>query len=145
MGKSFMSRREHILKKKLIALLRDDGRGHHHAKYAQCLEPFDINIVPLGQQPETAAISFDNGVIYINEGFLVDPSTFYQLSTIIRHELCHNLLMHQIRMIKHLSDRFPKERLKTSMSLQELFNVLMDFEISNLKYSDDDKQIVRNT
>ena len=145
MGKSFMSKREQILKKKLIELLRDDGKGHHHAKYARCLEPFDINIVPLGKQPETAAISFDTGTIYINEGFLVDPATFYQLNTIIRHELCHNLLMHQIRMIKHLEDRFPKEHLTTSKSLHNILNILEDFEISNLKYSDYDKNIVRNT
>ena len=68
--KEFMSKKEQALKKRLIALLKDDGRGHYHAKYAERLVDFDVKIVPLGQEPSTAAISFDTGVIYINEGFL---------------------------------------------------------------------------
>ena len=40
-----MTKREKALKKKLIALLRDDGKGHRHAKYAERLEDFIIKIV----------------------------------------------------------------------------------------------------
>ena len=45
--REFMGDTEKRLKRKLIALLRDDGKGNHHAKYAERLEKFDIQIVPL--------------------------------------------------------------------------------------------------
>lgn len=142
--KSFMTKREKILKRKLINLLKDDGRGHHHARYAAVLELFDVNIVPLNRQPSTAAISFDDGIIYINEGFLQDDATFYQLNVIMRHELCHNLLMHQVRMVKKLSE-IPESNLRLSMSIHELCNIIEDFEISNKKYTAEDKETVRHT
>ena len=65
-AKEYMTDTEKALKKRLIALLKNDGRGHRHAKFAARLADFDVKIVPLGKQPETAAISFDEGVIYIN-------------------------------------------------------------------------------
>ena len=100
-ARRFMTNRETTLKNKLIDLLRDDGKGHHHAAYAKRLALFDINIVPLSVDPNfTAAISFDDGIIYIGEGFLTDPNTFFQLNVILRHELAHNLMMHQILLIK---------------------------------------------
>ena len=62
-ARHFMTDREKKLKKKLIDLLRDDGKGHRHAKYAERLKKFDINIVPLKAEPMfTAAISFDEGI-----------------------------------------------------------------------------------
>ena len=143
--RDFMSQSEKILKKKLINLLKDDGKGHHHAKYAAVLEKFIVQIVPLGKEPSTAAISFDEGIIYINQGFLRDPETFWQLNVIIRHELCHNLLMHQIRMIKYLKNTIPELNLRTSMSIHELLNIIEDFEISNKKYTAEDKDTVRHT
>ena len=142
-SRDFMTDKEIKLKKKLIALLKDDGKGHHHAKYAARLAKFNVNIVPVGKEPSTAAISFDDGIIYINEGFLRDPKTFYQLNVLMRHELCHNLLMHQIRMMKHITS-LPWSHVKMSSSIHELLNIIEDFEISNKKYSAEDKQIVRN-
>ena len=101
--KHFMTPHEIALRKRLEALLKDDGKGHHHAKYAERLSKFDINIVPVKDDPEfTAAISFDEGVIYISEGFLTDKALFFQLNVLMRHELAHNLLMHQIRMMHKL-------------------------------------------
>ncbi len=139
-----MSDREKKLKKKLIALLRDDGRGHHHAKYAERLELFDIQIVPLELDPTyTASISFNEGIIRIGEGFLTDPATFYQLNVLMRHELAHNLLMHQIRMTYKLGEE-AFAHISFSKSLWALTNVITDDEISNRKYSVEDKSIVRN-
>ena len=43
--KEFMTDREQKLKTRLIALLRDDGKGHRHAKFAKRLENFIIKIV----------------------------------------------------------------------------------------------------
>ena len=145
--REFMTRREQILKKRLIALLKDDGKGHKHAKYAERLADFDIKIVPLGMEPSTAAISFDEGIIYINEGFLSDPATFFQLNVLMRHEMAHNLLMHQVRLASKIEAKYGKEgqsRIKLSQSLHSLMNIIEDFEISNTRYTTDDKQIVRN-
>ena len=142
--REFMSDTEKRLKKKLIALLRDDGKGHRHAKYAERLEKFDIQIVPLAVDPNfTAAISFDRGIIMISEGFLNDPATFFQLNVLLRHELAHNLLMHQIRMAYKLGET-EYSHMQFSAVLHRLHNVIMDDEISNRKYSEEDKIIVRN-
>lgn len=141
---AFMTDDEQKLKKRLIALLKNDGKGHHHAKYAARLADYDVNIVPIGKEPSTAAISFDEGVIYINKGFLRDPATFGQLNVIMRHELCHNLLMHQFRMINKVAKDIPELNLRTSQSIHSMFNALEDFEISNKKYSKEDKETVKN-
>lgn len=143
-AREFRRGKEEKLKAKLIALLRDDGKGHHHAKYAERLEDFDIQIVPLRVDPRfTAAIAFDKAIIYISEGFLNDPATFYQLNVLLRHELAHNLLMHQIRMTYKLGE---EEYAHASLSelLHDLQNIIADDEISNRKYSEEDKIIVRN-
>jgi mRNA-degrading endonuclease YafQ of YafQ-DinJ toxin-antitoxin module len=99
--------------------------------------------VPIADDPAfTAAISYDEGVIYISEGFLVNKAYFYQLNVLMRHELAHNLLMHQIRMMYKLSPAVWKD-LGESPSLHEVLNVIMDDEISHKKYTDEDKEIVR--
>ena len=142
--RNFMTDREKKLKKRLINLLYDDGKGHRHAKYAERLKKFDINIVPIEADPMfTAAIVFDEGIIFIGEGFLVDPNLFYQLNVLIRHELAHNLLMHQIRMMYKLGNK-AFEHMGVSKLIHTLFNIIEDDEISNKKYSVEDKQIVRN-
>lgn len=142
--REFMDDTEKKLKKKLIALLRDDGKGHHHAKYAERLEKFDIQIVPLSVDGNfTASISFDRGIILIGEGFLNDPGTFFQLNVLLRHELAHNLLMHQVRMAFKVGEAVHVHT-GLSASLHNLYNIIADDEISNRKYSEEDKIIVRN-
>lgn len=143
-AREFMSSTEKKLKTKLIALLRDDGKGHRHAKYAERLEKFDIQIVPLRADPTfTAAIAFEKAIIYISEGFLNDPATFYQLNVLLRHELAHSLLMHQIRMAYKLGEA-AHVHMSLSETLHNLHNIIADDEISNRKYSSEDKIIVRN-
>lgn len=142
--KVFMTQKEQALKKRLIALLKDDGKGHRHAKYAARLADFDIQIVPVKEDPNfTAAISFEDGIIYISEGFISNPSTFHQLNVLLRHELAHNLLMHEIRMMYKIGS-LPYSHIKYSQSLHRLLNIIMDFEISNKKYSAEDKITVKN-
>lgn len=142
--RAFMTNREKKLKKMLIDLLRDDGKGHHYLKYAERLKKFDVNIVSKKASSNfTAAVAFDTGIIYIGEGFLEDPSLFFQLSVLIRHELAHSLLMHQIRMMNHIG-KDDWAHLKNSVIIQDLINIIADDEISNKKYSADDKRIVRN-
>jgi hypothetical protein len=142
--REFKRDEEKRLKRRLVSLLRDDGKGHHHAKYAERLELLDVQIVPLKVDPKyTASISYDEGIVRIGEGFLNDPDTFYQLNVLIRHELAHNFLMHQVRMAYKLGE-MAFVRTSFSRSLHRLHNILADDEISNRKYSEEDKIIVRN-
>lgn len=138
-AKRFMTERERKLRKKLEDLLKKN----RHAKYAERLSKFDVNIIPIKADPTfTAAISFETGIIYISEGFLTDPAMFGQLDMLMRHELCHNLMMHEIRMLNHLGkDAF--RAFEGSKSLNDILNVIMDDEISNKKYSKADKELSR--
>ena len=142
------TKREQVLKKKLIALLRDDGKGHKHAKFAERLEDFIVKIVPYDEDPEmTAAVNFEEVTIYISDGFLKDPDTFYQLNVLMRHELAHYLMQHQIRMMHKIIEKYGEEgytRISMSQSLHRLLNIIEDFEISNTRYTDADKIIIKN-
>lgn len=60
----------------------------------------------------------------------------------MRHELCHNLLLHQIRMTKHISE-VPESHLRLSSSIHNMLNIIEDFEISNKAYTDADKAVIR--
>lgn len=157
--KTFANEESEQLKKLLMKILinKDGAYGpYRHPKYAERLSKFIIRIMPLKPaHPKdfhipTAAISFDEGIIYINRGFLVkgpdgkiDKTYLEQLNVLIRHELAHNLLMHQVRMMKKLGDKRFK-RMSMSHLLHNLLNIIMDFEISNRKYTEDDKNIVKN-
>jgi hypothetical protein len=142
-AKQHMTPKEKQLHKKLIKLLLDDGKGHHHKKFALRLKDFNIKIVTLKAKPNfTAAISFDLGMIYISEGFLLDDSLFFQLNVLMRHELAHNLLMHQIRMMTHIGETYP-DTWGGSQSLHDLLNIIEDMEISHEIYNDEDMDTVR--
>lgn len=147
--KEFMTKDEMKWKKRLIALLKDDGRGHHHALFAKRLEDFVLKIIYDDAICPTASISFDDGVININHGFLDDnnPGIFRQLSVLMRHEMSHNLLMHQVRMVRNFQKKYGKTgetRISLSNSIHELINIIEDYEISNTRYTSEDKDTVRN-
>ena len=149
-GKEIQTETEKRLKKKLLALLRNDGKGHHHAKYAARLEDFILKIVPRSEEPNfVAAVNWEEITIYVSDGFVTnDQDIFYQLSVLMRHELAHYLLQHDIRMAKYISDKYGDEyakHFKLSNLLHQTCNIIMDLEISNKVYiQDDDKDIVRN-
>lgn len=149
-GKEIQTDTEKRLKKKLLALLRNDGKGHHHAKYAARLEDFILKIVPRSEEPNfVAAVSWEDITIYVSDGFVTnDPDIFYQLSVLMRHELAHYLLQHDLRMAKYIADKYGDEyakHFKLSNLLHQTCNIVMDLEISNQVYmQDDDKDVVRN-
>lgn len=144
----FMTDRERKVKKALCQLLIDKG----HRKYAERFWKLDFNIVDSKKHPDfTAAISFDEATVYISDGFLGSgQGIFNQLDVLLRHELAHNLMMHQIRLMyifKKLHADDPDEaydRIKYSASLHTLLNIIEDFEISNKRYTAEDKKIVQN-
>lgn len=146
--KHFMTATERQVKKALCQLLIKKG----HRKYAERFWKLDFNIVDSRKHPDfTAAISFDEAVVYLSDGFLGNgEGIFNQLDVLLRHELAHNLMMHQIRLMyiyKKLHTNDPDEayaQLSYSQSLHTLMNIIEDFEISNKRYSAEDKQIVRN-
>ena len=144
----FMTDKERRVKKALCQLLIDKG----HRKYAERFWKLDFNIVDSKQHPDfTAAISFDEATVFISDGFLGSgQGIFNQLDVLLRHELAHNLMMHQIRLMyvfKKIHANNPDEayeHIRYSASLHELLNFIEDFEISNKRYTETDKKIVRN-
>lgn len=143
---SFATEKERQLKRALLELLVKKG----HPLYAKRLALLDVVIVPLIENPNmTAAISFDTGTVFISEGFLnCGQQTFNQLDVLMRHELAHNLLMHQVRMLHKFMEIFgvDEETAKHIMhsSLHGLLNIIEDYEISNTRYTQADKDIVRH-
>lgn len=143
----FMTDRERQTRKALCRLLVEKG----HRKYAERLFKLDFNIVSSAAHPDfTAAISFDEATVFISDGFLGSgQGIFNQLDVLLRHELAHNLMMHQIRLMyvfKKLHANDPDEayeHISYSASLHELLNYIEDFEISNKRYTSTDKKIVR--
>jgi hypothetical protein len=144
----FMTDREHKVKKALCQLLIDKG----HRKYAERFWKLDFNIIDSKKHPDfTAAISFDEATVFISDGFLGSgQGIFNQLDVLLRHELAHNLMMHQIRLMyifKKLHADNPDEayeHIRYSASLHEILNCIEDFEISNKRYTSTDKKIVRS-
>ena len=143
----FMTDKERKLKKSLCQLLIDKG----HRKYAERFWKLDFNIVDSKKNPTfTAAISFDEATVFISDGFLGNgQGIFNQLDVLLRHELAHNLMMHQIRLMQlfkkiHADDPDEAyEHIRYSSSLHTILNIIEDFEISNKRYSAEDKKIVR--
>jgi hypothetical protein len=143
----FMTDRERRVKRALCQLLIDKG----HRKYAERLWKLDFNIIDSTKHPDfTAAISFDEATVFISDGFLGGgQGIFNQLDVLLRHELAHNLMMHQIRLMyvfKKLHAKDPDEayeHISYSSSLHDIINCIEDFEISNKRYTSADKKIVR--
>lgn len=146
--KHFMTGRERQVKRQLCQLLIDRG----HRKYAERFWKLDFNLIDSKKYPDaTAMISFDDATVFISDGFLGSgEGIFNQLDVLLRHEMAHNLMMHQIRMMyvfKKLHANDPDEAyefISYSKSIHELLNIIEDFEISNKRYSAKDKDIVRN-
>lgn len=146
-----ITEREREVKNALVQLLVNKN----HRKYAERFyRHYDFNIVDSTKHPEfTAAISPDEATIYISDGFLGNgEGIFNQLDVLLRHELAHELMKHQVRMIaeykeQHKNSADPDKiakRLSFSVSLHRMMNIIEDFEISNKRYSEEDKRIVKN-
>ena len=156
----YMLRSEASAKNMLIRFLKDDGRGHRHAKFAERFKAFSFKFVSerYAQQrtggSAMAWIEFESRTVFIRKDFL-NPipeelggtrRVYDQLSVILRHELIHSLLCHQIRMMTKYKQTHGDEMadaMSKDASLQELDNVLMDWEISDRGYDRNDANIIK--
>lgn len=155
----YMLRGEASAKNTLIKFLQDDGRGHRHAKFAERFKAFSFKFVSERYAAQEAGgapawINFENRTIYIQK-ILLNPipeelggvrRVYDQLSVILRHELIHALLRHQIRMLEKLKQAHGDEladALNKDASLHDLENIIADWEISDRGYDRNDANIMK--
>lgn len=138
----------------LIQHLTQYLRNHRHVKFADLVSTFDITFVSYKVNPEfTACMIFNQRKILINDGFIMTEPDNYewmlrQLSVLLRHEMAHELLKHNIRDVAWFNEKYGEETGKAilqSDSMQEIANIIADFEVSNKTYIEPvDKPTVRN-
>ena len=124
-----VTREEYIAKKQIMDKLAKEG----YPTYAHLLDLFELNLT---NDPNVVGYMIpDQGVIVLNRNLDID-----QVSTIVRHEILHEYLSHQLRMQRHLGkDAYDKR----SPTIHQLINIAGDYEISNRGYTEKDKDIVR--
>lgn len=142
-----MTRQEKLMKYWLMKRLISEG----YVTYAKILKEFDIRC---DDDPNVAAYMIPGkGIIAISPN--VDDT---QASLLVRHEILHEYLRHEQRLIdalrkKHeeLADDISKmdtgemeKALKNELYQDKAFNIAGDYEISNRGYTEKDKQNVRN-
>lgn len=142
-----MTQEERKLKKWLRNTLSTQG----YPTYARILEKFDTYFT---SDPNVVAYMVPNeGKIVINRGV-----TDKQASVLVRHEILHDYLRHEQRLLDKLArDRGINKSELDDIALKDLeselkeilysnsdFNVAGDYEISNRGYTEKDKEEVRN-
>lgn len=116
-------------KRQIIRVLNEGG----YPTYARLLNLFDIYLT---DNPEVVGyMEPGKAKIVLNGDLDID-----QISTIVRHEMLHEWLTHQNRY-----EVFKKanQALNPEFDPEDLRNIAADFEISNVGYTDKDKQIAR--
>lgn len=76
------------------------------------------------------------------------------ISTVVRHEILHHYLQHELRLLKHVAENKGLDfsllqdadvrKLKDYIYMDNLYNIAADYEISNVGYTDEDKVLTRN-
>lgn len=138
-----MTKEEKGTKNWLYQHLLDEG----YATYAKLFWELDFHLTAdptiVGyMMPET-------GTITVNRNLDAD-----QISVIIRHEILHGFLKHERRLLQNLArkrklnfdelDNMGIRQLKQYLYSNANFNIAGDYEISNLGYTEEDKQVARN-
>lgn len=119
-----MTKREQQAKSQIMGILGKQG----YPTYARLLQLFDLHLT---KDPDVVAYMIPNkATIVINEGLDIE-----QVSTVVRHEILHEYLSHQLRMERHLNGK-PENHTRA--------NIAGDYEISNRGYTEKDKQIARS-
>ena len=119
-----MTKREQQAKSQVMSILGKQG----YPTYAELLSLFDMHLT---KDPNVVAYMVPNkAIIVINEWLDIE-----QVSTIVRHEILHEYLSHQLRMERHLNGK-PGNHTQA--------NIAGDYEISNRGYTEQDKRIARS-
>lgn len=138
-----MTKREYLAKEQILKKLNKEG----YPTYSRLLDEFDVNLT---NDPSVIAyMEPSKGRIVLNSGLDIE-----QVSTITRHEILHQYLQHEDRLLKHLAR---KENinyndlkddsindLKNKLYSNKNFNIAGDYEISNRGYTIKDKRIARS-
>ena len=143
-----MSSIDRAAKAQLIKILKTNG----YKTYSKLLEKFDINTT---KDPSVIAYMVPNeALIVINLGLDIT-----QVSVVVRHEILHEYLKHEIRLLRHLAEkegidmdaltddvslRELNNRLKNQLYSNDTFNYAADYEISNRGYTPKDKEAIRH-
>jgi len=138
-----MTRKEVRGKEQIEKFLGQQG----YPSYAQILHRFDLNIT---QDPGVVAFFEPSRARIVVNGTL----DLRSLSVVIRHEILHQYLAHENRLLQHLAQKhgLPKDeltdtqvgKLKNELYSNKMFNIAADYEISNRGYTPEDKESVRN-
>lgn len=125
-----MTKEDFAYKQEAIDILREGG----YKTYANLLNLFDVNVT---SDPNiAAAVDINKARILINRGVPREA-----VSTLLRHEILHRWLEHNIRLEQHVGkDKWSKRSYRDA----RLGNIAGDYEISNRGYTDRDKDVVRN-
>lgn len=126
-----MTKTEYYAKQEIMDYLNDQG----YPTYSGILNKFDVNLT---KDPSVVAYTEpERARIVVNYHLRTD-----QVSTIIRHELLHNILRHLQRMEAKLGADIWSKTIPEI--IEETFNIAGDYEISNRGYTEKDKQIARS-
>ena len=138
-----MTKFERQAKNEVLDVLREEG----YPTYARLLNMFDVNLT--SDPGVIGYMSPSEGKIVLNKGLDIE-----QVSVIVRHEILHEYLTHEMRLLKHLAqsmgldyddlDDIKIKDLKKELYKNSNFNIAADYEISNRGYTDADKETVRN-
>ena len=139
-----MTREERFAKNEILRILSENG----YPTYANLLDDFDINLT---EDPGVVGyMEPSKGKIVLNRGLDIE-----QVSTIVRHEILHEYLRHEQRLLQELArklkpdvkyddlDDLSIKELKNKLYSNKDFNIAADYEISNRGYTDKDKEIIR--
>lgn len=121
-----MTARDEAAKEQIIRKLRSEG----YPTYARLFDLFDLNLT---DNPDVVGYMLPGKAkIVLNENLSID-----QVSTIVRHEILHEWLSHGPR-----KEKFDKEH-PDLLPDHDTYNIAADYEISNVGYTDKDKQAAR--
>lgn len=141
-----MTRLEKNTRNALARFMRSQG----YVTYANLLMKFDLNFHSPRNSIFAAAMEPGKYRILINP--IIDDKE--ALSMLIRHEILHEYLKHNNRLLKHLAqqsglnyddlDELSLKELDKKLKSNDLFNIAADYEISNRGYTENDKQMQRD-
>lgn len=134
---------EEIAKKELKTTLAKEG----YKAYAKILDLFDVHLT---EDPSVVAYTqIGKGRIVVNKNLRLN-----QVSMVVRHEILHNFLEHEKRMLKHLAKQANLDydtlvdtdfdKLQRQLYSNQIFNIAADYEISNRGYTEADKRTAQN-